>query len=206
MKARFGANHRLARRSVLLGHIYSLRCPSWNFSLAARPVSGSHLRFFRETGIKLCRLGWRPFLPSCNPASLDAAKRKKVLFDPIEATRTEVGPAIWHVSQTAKRWKFILRSIRPFFTASVLLRFDDGSGGCYDRSAGWSSRVARWAHNPKVGGSNPPPATNAIIRLRAIGFFDCGLKWSNKVRTASAEAVTRRPFAIWCDLEPTSIP
>ena len=26
--------------------------------------------------------------------------------------------------------------------------------------AGWSSPVARWAHNPKVGGSNPPPATN----------------------------------------------
>jgi hypothetical protein len=26
--------------------------------------------------------------------------------------------------------------------------------------AGWSSPVARWAHNPKVVGSNPAPATN----------------------------------------------
>ena len=26
--------------------------------------------------------------------------------------------------------------------------------------AGWSSPVARWAHNPKVTGSNPVPATN----------------------------------------------
>ena len=26
--------------------------------------------------------------------------------------------------------------------------------------AGWSSPVARQAHNLKVGGSNPPPATN----------------------------------------------
>ena len=26
--------------------------------------------------------------------------------------------------------------------------------------AGWSSPVARWAHNPKVAGSNPAPATN----------------------------------------------
>ncbi len=26
--------------------------------------------------------------------------------------------------------------------------------------AGWSSLVARWAHNPKVVGSNPAPATN----------------------------------------------
>jgi hypothetical protein len=25
--------------------------------------------------------------------------------------------------------------------------------------AGWSSLVARWAHNPKVVGSNPTPAT-----------------------------------------------
>src|SRR5579871_1265613 len=39
----------------------------------------------------------------------------------------------------------------------------------YDVNAGWSSLVARWAHNPKVGGSNPPPATNQISRLRASG-------------------------------------
>ena len=26
--------------------------------------------------------------------------------------------------------------------------------------AGWSSSVARWAHNPEVVGSNPAPATN----------------------------------------------
>ena len=37
--------------------------------------------------------------------------------------------------------------------------FDAPELGCYDRTAGWSSLVARWAHNPKVGGSNPPPAT-----------------------------------------------
>src|SRR5690242_4802599 len=30
--------------------------------------------------------------------------------------------------------------------------------------AGWSSPVARQAHNLKVGGSNPPPATN-LARL-----------------------------------------
>src|SRR5262245_27911543 len=30
--------------------------------------------------------------------------------------------------------------------------------------AGWSSLVARRAHNPKVAGSNPAPATN--VRLR----------------------------------------
>ena len=30
----------------------------------------------------------------------------------------------------------------------------------YCLSAGWSSLVARRAHNPKVAGSNPAPATN----------------------------------------------
>ena len=30
----------------------------------------------------------------------------------------------------------------------------------YHEPAGWSSLVARWAHNPKVAGSNPAPATN----------------------------------------------
>jgi hypothetical protein len=32
---------------------------------------------------------------------------------------------------------------------------------------GKDGRLFSAAHNPKVGGSNPPPATNAIIRLRA---------------------------------------
>ena len=31
--------------------------------------------------------------------------------------------------------------------------------------AGWSSPVARWAHNPKVAGSNPAPATNFEIAV-----------------------------------------
>src|SRR5581483_11103396 len=47
------------------------------------------------------------------------------------------------------------------------LRFD-----CYDEVAGWSSLVARWAHNPKVGGSNPPPATIYGIRQPQITPFN----------------------------------
>ncbi|EDP58644.1 protein-export membrane protein [Vibrio sp. AND4] len=40
--------------------------------------------------------------------------------------------------------------------------------------AGWSSLVARRAHNPKVVGSNPAPATNLILLLKksdSIGKF-----------------------------------
>ncbi len=39
-----------------------------------------------------------------------------------------------------------------------------------DVGAGWSSPVARQAHNLKVAGSNPAPATNKTARFRA-GFF-----------------------------------
>ena len=51
--------------------------------------------------------------------------------------------------------------------------------------AGWSSPVARQAHNLKVVGSNPTPATNYINkindldhpqRLRFLGFFCCNFK------------------------------
>ena len=65
-------------------------------------------------------------------------------------------------------------------TTKVSTKFDGASSGCYDRTAGWSSLVARWAHNPKVGGSNPPPATNAIIELRAIGHLQQLSKTSDK--------------------------
>jgi hypothetical protein len=40
------------------------------------------------------------------------------------------------------------------------------------RDAGWSSLVARRAHNPKVGGSNPSPATiKNLIFLTGDGVF-----------------------------------
>ena len=55
-------------------------------------------------------------------------------------------------------------------------RFDRGWRGCYDALAGWSSLVARWAHNPKVGGSNPPPATNLFIGLQVKLLFPAGAK------------------------------
>ena len=37
--------------------------------------------------------------------------------------------------------------------------------------AGWSSLVARWAHNPKVGGSNPSPATKKTVTQIVITVF-----------------------------------
>ncbi len=45
---------------------------------------------------------------------------------------------------------------------------------CAASDAGWSSLVARRAHNPKVVGSNPAPATRILKALKlflAWGFF-----------------------------------
>ena len=39
----------------------------------------------------------------------------------------------------------------------------------HEINAGWSSPVARLAHNQKVGGSNPPPAT----KLQCDGSIPC---------------------------------
>ena len=41
----------------------------------------------------------------------------------------------------------------------ILLQLTSVTPLRYDSNAGWSSLVARWAHNPKVVGSNPTPAT-----------------------------------------------
>ena len=37
--------------------------------------------------------------------------------------------------------------------------------------AGWSSQAARRAHNPKVTGSNPVPATSLVLRWPREGLF-----------------------------------
>ena len=39
-----------------------------------------------------------------------------------------------------------------------------------DINAGWSSPVARQAHNLKVAGSNPAPATKFCLQLEVISF------------------------------------
>ena len=62
-----------------------------------------------------------------------------------------------------------LRRFRAEARLSEASAFDACRTGCYYQSAGWSSLVARWAHNPKVGGSNPPPATNTCNHLGRRG-------------------------------------
>ena len=76
----------------------------------------------------------------------------------------------------------------------------------YDRiTAGWSSPVARRAHNPKVGGSNPPPATKTPKKAesRDSAFFSICLK-NHGISSACGcllqivKVVWRRNFCLLC--------
>src|SRR5213594_798178 len=60
--------------------------------------------------------------------------------------------------------------------------------------AGWSSPVARWAHNPKVGGSNPPPATNIYPGDVAPGPLT---RSPATPRRSVRMARSRRSLALW---------
>ena len=58
--------------------------------------------------------------------------------------------------------------------------------------AGWSSPVARWAHNPKVAGSNPAPATNlfrsfgGVAQLAERGLCKPEVRGSNPLASTNA--------------------
>src|SRR5712691_11171931 len=58
-----------------------------------------------------------------------------------------VGALCYHWVCSLNRWSLVM-------CPRQIPTTHDGS------DAGWSSPVARWAHNPKVAGSNPAPATN----------------------------------------------
>ena len=51
------------------------------------------------------------------------------------------------------------RVTNPAASCSRSRKIDPHQTATYNQRAGWSSPVARWAHNPKVAGSNPAPAT-----------------------------------------------
>ena len=55
----------------------------------------------------------------------------------------------------------------PAGTRSIIYLAEDTGGSHID--AGWSSSVARQAHNLKVAGSNPAPATKTITRAILAG-------------------------------------
>ncbi len=62
--------------------------------------------------------------------------------------------------------------------------------------AGWSSLVARRAHNPKVVGSNPTPATTLCYHVRFYGVYGGGCPFFYDIMTISdqIEQVVKMPI------------
>ncbi len=59
--------------------------------------------------------------------------------------------------------------------------------------AGWSSLVARRAHNPKVVGSNPAPATNSVLyqQLKIRIARNSGLAYNQDVSVKKVSIVVK---------------
>jgi hypothetical protein len=54
-----------------------------------------------------------------------------------------------------------------------------------------------WAHNPKVAGSNPAPATKAFIHLLTNTKFDEGLPGMNKVTFPATSLASSTDLLPW---------
>ncbi len=60
---------------------------------------------------------------------------------------------------------------------------------CHLNDAGWSSLAARRAHNPKVVGSNPAPATKLLKNNEApLGAFFVPVIYERKIAVRSFKA------------------
>lgn len=68
--------------------------------------------------------------------------------------------------------------------------------------AGWSSPVARQAHNLKVVGSNPTPATNLICKASSVdpagGFFVSEQAHSSRIDSNRVLKAALRDAALQC--------
>ncbi len=112
--------------------------------------------------------------PFNNPKAAPWFKRRYMLSSkcPFEAGSFSPHPVLLQDSDFSGKLRFQARIMCPHPQSRrtqqircsaigfhIAQRFDLHSFRKYTWNAGWSSPVARWAHNPKVVGSNPTPAT-----------------------------------------------
>ena len=64
-----------------------------------------------------------------------------------------------------KRWSLAGTDTTRRFSKESVFRFAQKRSLHYFKTAGWSSLVARQAHNLKAAGSNPAPATKSIAQI-----------------------------------------
>ncbi len=110
--------------------------------------------------------GWDP---GADPRAAPQAEEKFTQAD--EAQRNgnsvEVGPADGGGSRAD-------RGGRPAGRLTPIWAHHHRGCNVLFTDAGWSSSVARWAHNPEVAGSNPAPATRRNSRSEAVFRRDPG--------------------------------
>src|SRR5215218_9734921 len=80
-------------------------------------------------------------------------------------------------------------ALRPELERELLAPFR--SRYTFGRAAGWSSQVARRAHNPEVAGSNPAPATQKSPAQ--AGFFFGATARRPRSASVSASGPGRAP-------------
>ena len=74
------------------------------------------------------------------------------VFIKIEVKDNNVEQALRVLKRKKEFYKKILKELKNLINLKIEFSFN----------AGWSSLVARKAHNLEVGGSNPSPATNLL--------------------------------------------
>ena len=114
--------------------------------------------------------------PIRNAARTNRAARRSA-FSSDTSARQNRDPTSWlcrpefsrsRLNEVAMRRK--TNAFHPIWTVS---RFAQSRCPKYFYGAGWSSLVARQAHNLKVAGSNPAPATNFFLNRAAPAALFC---------------------------------
>src|SRR5690554_5752456 len=96
-------------------------------------------------------------------------------------------------SGTFVRFSELLKTIRNLKNLILITKFYSFLKNVF--VAGWSSLVARRAHNPKVVGSNPAPATNILKSLDASSFRAF---FMSVIFAAGISKMTLRLLYIYC--------
>ena len=157
--------------------IWRRRAPAFHHSRFRHGIKCRvHLDHFEMLRIPLKPLARRHLfrIPALDKAGIRPAGCADENFSGFCLARRSFGHASTKSHAAANANKI---AISPLTAAErMLFRFAQRRYRNYPQNAGWSSLVARQAHNLKAAGSNPAPATNFFrpsgdSSLRQLGYF-----------------------------------
>ena len=171
------------RKRPLFGVAFFV-CASFKFLIAEQISIDRDFRLRRMAGA-----GWSSLV------ARRAHNPKVVGSNPAPATRHRKRPLFGVAFFVCARFKLLIENEISFDTRLHIRRI---------AAAGWSSLVARRAHNPKVVGSNPAPATRHRKRpLFGVAFFVCArfkLLIENEISFDTRLHIRRIAAAGWSSL------